>query len=121
MPLFDIELDYIRNLDEVGLPELVYQIMFYEVSKLNLLNQGLNISLNTKTADGGSDGEFINFDKPVPSNHNFLSNKSIIFQFKAAIVGDKAWLEKELLNKTELKPKLNDLISKGYSYLTFAR
>lgn len=116
MPLFDIELDYIRNLDEVGLPELVYQIMFYEVSKLNLLNQGLNISLNTKTADGGSDGEFINFDKPVPSNHNFLSNKSIIFQFKAAIVGDKAWLEKELLNKTELKPKLNDLISKGYSY-----
>lgn len=116
MALFDIELDYIKNLDEVGLPELVYQIMFYEVSKLNLLNQGLNISLNTKTADGGSDGEFINFDKPVPSNHNFLSNKSIIFQFKAAIVGDKAWLEKELLNKTELKPKLKDLISKGYSY-----
>lgn len=116
MSLFDIELDYIKNLDEVGLPELVYQIMFYEVSKLNLLNQGLNISLNTKTADGGSDGEFINFDKPVPSNHNFLPNKSIVFQFKAAIVGDKAWLEKELLNKTELKPKLKDLISKGYSY-----
>lgn len=116
MALFDIELDYIKNLDEVGLPELVYQIMFYEVSKLNLLNQGLNISLNTKTADGGSDGEFINFDKPVPSNHNFLPNKSIIFQFKAANVGDKAWLEKELLNKTELKPKLKDLISKGYSY-----
>lgn len=116
MALFDIELDYIKNLDEVRLPELVYQIMFYEVSKLNLLNQGLNISLNTKTADGGSDGEFINFDKPVPSNHNFLPNKSIVFQFKAAIVGDKAWLEKELLHKTELKPKLKDLISKGYSY-----
>ena len=116
MALFDIELDYIKNLDEVELPELVYQIMFYEVSKLNLLNQGLNISLNTKTADGGSDGEFINIDKPVPSNHNFLPNKSIIFQFKAANVGDKAWLEKELLTKSKLKPKLEDLISKGYSY-----
>ncbi len=118
MALFDIGLEYIKNLDEVQLPELIHQIMFYEQSRFNLTHRGLNISLNTKTADGGSDGEFINFDKPIPEDHEFLPNKSICFQFKAAEIKDEKWLEKEISNtdKTDLSPKLKDLIEKGYSY-----
>lgn len=118
MALFDVDLEYIKNLDEVQLPELIHQIMFYEQSRFNLTHRGLNISLNTKTADGGSDGEFINFDKPIPEDHEFLPNKSICFQFKAAEIKDEKWLEKEISNtdKTDLSPKLKDLIEKGYSY-----
>lgn len=118
MALFDVDLDYIKNLDEVQLPELVHQIMFYEQSRFNLTHRGLNISLNTKTADGGSDGEFINFDKPIPESHEFLPNKSICFQFKASEIKDKRWLEKEILNSSEsdLSPKLKELIEKNYSY-----
>ncbi|PHO12063.1 hypothetical protein CPG38_09975 [Malaciobacter marinus] len=118
MALFDVDLEYIKNLDEVQLPELIHQIMFYEQSRFNLTHRGLNISLNTKTADGGSDGEFINFDKPIPEDHEFLPNKSICFQFKAAEIKDEKWLEKEISNtdKTDLSPKLKDLIEKGYLY-----
>lgn len=118
MAIFDIDINDIKNLGEVELPALIYQIMYYEVAKLNLLNQGLQISLNTKTGDGGSDGEFINFDKPIPENHPFLPNSNIVFQFKAAEIDDKAWFKKEVLNndKTDLKPKLKELIPKGYAY-----
>ena len=118
MALFDVDLEYIKNLDEGQLPELINQIMFYEQSRFKLTHRGLNISLNTKTADGGSDGEFINFDKPIPEDHEFLPNKSICFQFKAEKIGDKKWLEKEISNraKTDLSPKLKDLVEKGYSY-----
>ena len=69
MAIFDIDINDIKNLDEVGLPTLVYQIMYYEIAKLNLLNQGLDISLNTKAADGGSDGEFNNFRATCKFNH----------------------------------------------------
>jgi hypothetical protein len=119
MAIFDIHSNDIKNLDEVGLPTLVYQIMYYEITKLNLLNQGLDISLNTKTADGGSDGEFNNFNKPIPVNHPFLPNSNIVFQFKAAEIGDKSWFEKEILtsDKSDLKPKLKELIQAGYTYL----
>ncbi|MEA3498036.1 MAG: hypothetical protein U9R16_03145 [Campylobacterota bacterium] len=119
MAIFDINNDDIKNLDEVGLPKLVYQIMYYEVAKLNLLNQGLQISLNTKTGDGGSDGEFNNFNKPIPEYHQFLPNKNIVFQFKSAEIGDKAWFKNEILNndKSDLKPKLKELIDSDYAYL----
>ena len=118
MPLFDIEENYIKNLNEVGLPELIHQIMYYEESKLNLTHKGLNITLNVKTPDGGSDGEFINFDKPIPENHEFLPNRSIVFQFKATEIDAKAWFEKEILtkDKKELKPRLKALIPQGYCY-----
>ena len=33
MALFDIDINEIKNLDEMGLPTLVYQIMYYEVAK----------------------------------------------------------------------------------------
>ena len=119
MAIFDIDINDIKNLDEVGLPTLVYQIMYYEIAKLNLLNQGLDISLNTKAADGGSDGEFNNFNKPIPQNHPFLPNSNIVFQFKAAEIGGKSWFEKEILisDKSDLKPKLKELIQAGYTYL----
>ena len=35
MSLFDIEENYIKNLNEVELPKLIHQIMYYEESKLN--------------------------------------------------------------------------------------
>lgn len=119
MAIFDIDINDIKNLDEVGLPRLVDQIMCYEIAKLNLLNQGLDISLNTKTADGGSDGEFNNFNKPIPVNHPFLPNSNIVFQFKATEIGNKVWFEKEILtsDKLDLKPKLKELIQAGYTYL----
>mgnify|MGYP001012709296 FL=1 len=118
MSLFDIEENYIKNLNEVELPKLIHQIMYYEESKLNLTHKGLNITLNVKTPDGGSDGEFINFDKPIPENHEFLSNKSIVFQFKATEIGAKSWFENEVLtnDKKELKPRLKVLIPQGYCY-----
>lgn len=119
MALSDIDMNDIKKLDEVGLPTLVYQIMYYEIAKLNLLNQGLDISLNTKTGDGGSDGEFNNFNKPIPVNHLFLPNSNVVFQFKATEIGDKPWFEHEILksDKTDLKPKLKELIQSGYTYL----
>lgn len=119
MAIFDIPNDDIRNLDEIGLPKLVYQIMYYEIGKLNLLNQGLHISLNTKTGDGGSDGEFNCFNKPIPEDHPFLPNGNIVFQFKAASIGDKAWFENEILlsDKSDLKPKLKELIADNYTYI----
>ena len=119
MAISDIDMNDIKNLNEVGLPALVYQIMYYEIAKLNLLNQGLDISLNTKTGDGGSDGEFNNFNKAIPVNHPFLPNTNIVFQFKAAGIDDKSWFEHEILksDKTDLKPKLKELIQSGYTYL----
>ncbi|MDD4505182.1 MAG: hypothetical protein PHE60_02275 [Sulfurospirillaceae bacterium] len=119
MAISDTDINDIKNLDEVGLPALVYQIMYYEIAKLNLLNQGLDISLNTKTGDGGSDGEFNNFNKPIPVNHLFLPNSNVVFQFKATEIGDKPWFEHEILksDKTDLKPKLKELIQSGYTYL----
>lgn len=119
MALFEIDNDYIKNLGEVGLPELVYQIMYYEIAKLNLLNQGLHISLNTKTGDGGSDGEFNIFTKQIPNDHKFLPNTSIVFQFKAAEVSGKKWFENEIIDETtnDLKAKLKELINQNYSYL----
>lgn len=117
--IFDIDINDIKNLDEVGLPTLIYQIIYYEVAKLNLLNQGLKISLNTKVGDGGSDGEFNFFDKSIPNNHQYLPSTNIVFQFKATEISDKAWFEKEILSsdKSDLKPKLKDLIIKEYTYL----
>lgn len=119
MAIFDTDINDIKNLGEAELPKLIYQIMYYEIAKLNLLNQGLQISLNTKVADGGSDGEFNYFDKPIPQNHDFLPSANIVFQFKATEIGDNKWFENEILNSTknDLKPKLKDLISKGYAYL----
>ena len=40
--------------------------------------------------------------------HPFLPNSNIVFQFKAAEIGDKSWFEKEILtsDKSDLKPKL---------------
>lgn len=119
MAIFDVDTNDIKNLGEVELPKLIYQIMYYEIAKLNLLNQGLQISLNTKVADGGSDGEFDYFDKSIPKDHDYLPSANIVFQFKATEISDKKWFENEILNsdKKDLKPKLKDLISKGYAYL----
>jgi hypothetical protein len=119
MAIFEIGTNDIKNLGEVELPKLIYQIMYYEIAKLNLLNRGLKISLNTKVGDGGSDGEFDYFDKPIPKDHQFLPPENIVFQFKAAEVGDKSWFKNEILNskKNDLKPKLKNLIKKGYVYL----
>jgi len=36
MALFDVGLDYINGLNEVELPELIHQIMFYEQSRFIL-------------------------------------------------------------------------------------
>lgn len=51
MALFDIDINDIKNLDEMGLPALICQIMYYEVAKLNLLNQGLQNLLSTKAGN----------------------------------------------------------------------
>ncbi len=119
MAIFNIPTKYIKSLNEVSLPQLVYQIMYYEISRLNLLNKGLHISLNTKTGDGGSDGEFHAFNKAIPNDHPFLPQGNIVFQFKAATIDDKVWFEKEVLvgDKTELKPKLKELINDNYTYI----
>ncbi|WP_428738694.1 hypothetical protein [Sulfurimonas sp.] len=119
MAVFEIDNEDIKRLGEVELPKLVYQIMYYEIAKLNLLNQGLHISLNTKTGDGGSDGEFNIFNKQIPANHQFLPNNSIVFQFKAAEIGAKAWFEKEIIDEKtkDLKPKLKEYIQQNYTYI----
>ena len=112
--LFEVNGDEISNLGEETLPHLLRKLLYLESKSNKILHLKLEVSSNTKAADGGYDG-IIEWN-PSPDRTLFLPTNKVIFQSKATTFYPGECID-EFLKDGMLKPKLEEKFGQGFSYI----
>ena len=113
---FEVEQKDVKQLDEYQLTLLVKKLLLSEISKLNLCQSAVTISLDIKDPDGGLDG-YIGTD--IPPGNSWLPSGKSGWQCKAVDRFSANQAEKDVLNKTrtDLKPRIRKLLEEKGAYV----
>lgn len=115
MKPFEIKKEDIERLYPHELPFILQKLLRAELSKLNLKQSELSVSLDITDPDGGLDG-YIGVD--IPNNHPWLPTGKSGWQFKAIHKFGSYEAKTHFLNKkkTAIKPRIIKLLEKGEAY-----
>lgn len=114
LTVFDIVVDEIERLNQFDLTSLMNKILRTELSKANLRQAGLKLSLNVLAGDDALDATI---EDPVPSGHQWLPEGISGWQFKAEDITPKRLKEDVITKEGELSPLIEDLLNRKGTYV----
>jgi hypothetical protein len=117
MGLFNIEETHIKQLDAKNLVRVLRKLLTLEANKFNIPQSAANVYLNINDPDGGEDGR-IKWENG-PSKTVWIPNRFTMFQSKAQLLDPNDCVKEILSSKTEIKPKVKEVLDAEGSYIFF--
>ena len=116
--IFDVTFHDIERLNDIQLTELLLCLLHIEAVSSKIPLSCVGVSLKIDVADGGEDGR-IKWEGD-PEHTDWIPNRFTIFQCKATDM-PPATCHKEILkrNTTDLKPRIDEVLDAGGSYVLF--
>ncbi|MCD4830093.1 MAG: hypothetical protein K8R90_11750 [Candidatus Cloacimonetes bacterium] len=103
-----VQSKHIKNLDEKQLVTLLRMLLNAEALRFGIPLSNIHVPDSINVADGGIDGSILSCGFPPDG---FLKNRNCFFQVKARARWTPSQTKKELLQKGNLKPRLEEVLS----------
>ena len=119
---FNIGSSDIKRLNDIQLTQLLKELLHSETNKFGISQRSTEVALNIRVGDGGEDGR-VNWCGG-PSETDYIPHRFTMFQNKATEMDVRAY-GREIMTKARkgqpstVKPKVDEVLSQGGSYVIF--
>jgi hypothetical protein len=119
--LFETDIEDIERLDPLQLTKLLHCLLSNELAANHLPRTDADVSFSINVPDGGADG-IVAFSSNSRSRTPHIPASLTIFQAKAGKLAPSKFVNElftNTSNKTELKPRVNEALTRNGAYVFF--